>query len=160
MRVTRNVVVRPQHLQRRHSTSTPSTPFLAVMPLALILAFIWPFGKERKVDMLAGTDTPAAHGVVTIKSGRNGNTNLDIRVQALAKPTSLTPPQTVYVVWLQQPGEKPNNQGELKVGKKLNGELHFITPYKRFKIFITAEHDALIEVPQGPQALTADVAQT
>lgn len=132
-----------------------------LLPAVLCLAFMWPFngGGGKKIQMMAGTETPAAQATVTAQAGKNDNTELNIKAHALAQPSSLTPPANVYVVWIQPPGQSPKNLGELNVDNKLNGELHTETPYKRFSIFITAEKDAQIQEPQGPKVLSADVAQ-
>jgi hypothetical protein len=131
------------------------------LPALLCLAFFWPFngGGSKKIQMMAGNETPAAQATVTAQIGKNDNTELNIKAHALAQPSSLTPPANVYVVWVQPPGDSPKNLGELNVDNKLNGELHTETPYKRFSIFITAEKDAQVQQPQGPRILSADVAQ-
>lgn len=131
----------------------------AVLPLILGLVLIWPFGGGKNVKMMAGTDTPAAQGTINVRHGDNHNTKLDIKVHALAQPSSLHPPANVYVVWVQPPGQNPKNAGEIAVNNNLDGELKAVTPYKRFKVFITAEQNAQAESPQGPQVLSADVAQ-
>jgi len=143
---------------RPHFPSPSSTCYGIGAPLVLCLAFFWPFGGGTKVQMMSGTETPAAHGKITIKNGPNGNLDLGIKVEALAKPSSLTPAENVYVVWLQRPGELPHDMGELQVNDKLDGKLQSETPDRRFKIFITAEQNAQEQAPQGPQVLSADVA--
>jgi len=152
-------------LRRLHSPGTRGyvrgPNYLVFLPAVLCLAFIWPFngGGEKKIQMMAGNETPAAQATVTAQTGGNNNTELNIKVRELALPSSLTPPENVYVVWVQPPGQSPKNLGELKVDNKQNGNLHSETPYKRFTIFITAEKDAQIQEPQGPRVLSADVAR-
>lgn len=132
--------------------------FMSVLPLAFCLAFIWPFGGGgRTVQMMAGTETPAARGSVQINTGGNGNTTVDVKAHALATPSSLTPPENVYVVWIQPPGQAAQNQGQLMVGQHEDGELTARTPYKRFSVFITAEQNATAQTPEGPRVLSADV---
>lgn len=128
--------------------------------LVLGLALIWPFGGGgRKVQMMSGAQTPAAHGTVTITKSNNGNTALDLKVQSLAKPSSLNTPENAYVVWIQPPDKQPINEGELRVDKNLNGQIHTETPYKRFKLFITAEQNPEAQTPDGATVLSADIAQ-
>lgn len=136
--------------------------FLSVMPLVVALAFFWPFGggSGQKVQMMSGTLTPAAQGTITIRKGKNDNTAVNINTQNLAKPSSLTPAENVYVVWIQPPGQDAQNHGMLRVNKNLAGDLETETPYKRFKIFITAEQNAQIQMPQGPTVLSAEVSQS
>lgn len=109
--------------------------------------------------MMAGTPTPAARATITITTGNNGNEDLDIKAHALAVPSSLTPPENVYVVWIEPPGHEPQNHGELRVDQHLQGELQTETPYKRFSVFITAEQNAQEREPEGPKVLSADVEQ-
>ncbi|HTU40199.1 MAG TPA: hypothetical protein VMF10_00715 [Candidatus Aquilonibacter sp.] len=109
--------------------------------------------------MMAGTETPGAQATVTAQTSGNDNTDLNIKVHNLALPSSLTPAENVYVVWVQPPGESPKNLGELKVDNKQSGDLHTETPYKRFTIFVTAEKDPQVQQPQGPRVLSADVAR-
>lgn len=135
-----------------------SASCFGIAPLALAVAFVWPFGGGKTINMMAETQTPAAQGKVLVKTGHNGNLDLDIKTAALAAPSSLTPAENAYVVWLQPPGKDPQNLGELRVDKKLNGELHTVTPFKRFKIFITAEQNAQEQAPEGMQVLSATVA--
>jgi hypothetical protein len=66
---------------------------------------------------------PSAMGDVDVSKDKNGNAVVTLRVEHLAKPTMLTPPSTMYVVWFQQHGSNPENQGILKVGDDLRGQL-------------------------------------
>lgn len=128
--------------------------------LFLSLALYWPFGGGgRKVQMMAGTVNPAARATIFIRHSQNGNESLDIKAQSLAAPSSLTPPENAYVLWIQPPGQDPQNQGELRTGQHEGAELHTETAFKRFKIFITAEQNAQAQTPQGPSILSAEVAQ-
>jgi hypothetical protein len=132
----------------------------AFVPILLGCFLFWPFGSSKKVELMAGHETPAARGTLSVKVGPNKNTALDLKAHSLAHPSSLTPAENVYVVWVQPPGENPKNEGELRVDKNENGELHTEVPYKRFKVFITAEQDAQTQAPTGPHVLSADVQQS
>jgi hypothetical protein len=138
---------------RRHVT-LPS-----LVPLVLF-TLIWPFGGGgNKVHMMAGSATPAAQGTVIARMGSNNNIDVDLKVQSLASPSSLTPPANVYVVWIQPPDHNPQNHGQLSVSQNQNGELHTGTPYKRFQVFVTAEQNAQVQEPEGPKVLQADVSR-
>jgi hypothetical protein len=132
---------------------------IAFVPTLLGCLLFWPFGGSKKIDLMAGHETPGAHGTVSAKVGPNKNTKLDVKVYSLAQPNSLTPPENTYVLWVQPPGENPKNQGQLIVDKNENAQLHTEVPYKRFKVFITAEQNPQVQMPTGPQVLSADVAQ-
>lgn len=134
------------------------TRFLAFLPGVLALAFIWPFGGGwKKAHMMAGAQTPAARGTVEYKMGNNRNTELDIKVHSLSQPSALNPSENVYVVWLQPPGSAAKDEGQIKVSSNQQGELKTETPYKRFKIFVTAEENPQLQTPEGPTILSADV---
>ena len=144
--------------RREVPPAMPARLFAAV-PLLLCFAFIWPFGGGRQVQMMAGSTTPAANATINVKKGDNGNTALDIKAQALAPPSSLTPAENVYVVWIAPPDQAAQNHGQLRVNSHEQGELHTETPYKRFHVFVTAEQNAQVQEPMGPRILSADIAQ-
>jgi hypothetical protein len=131
-----------------------------VVPIFLSWLLFWGMGGSgsQKTPLMAGHDTPGARGTVSVKVGANMNTAVDLKVESLAQPDSLTPPANAYVVWIQPPGESPKNQGQIRVGVKENGELHTEVPYKRFKIFVTAEQNPQTQTPAGPQVLSGEIA--
>lgn len=133
--------------------------YTAVVPAVLGLMLFWPFNGvgAKKISMTPGKEDPAAHGTVAVKTGHNGNTKVDITTKALAQPSALTPPANTYVVWFQPPGQSPKDVGALRVDNKLNGKLDTVAPYRRFKVFITAENQRNITKPHGPRVLTANV---
>jgi hypothetical protein len=71
-----------------------------------------------------------------------------IEVSHLARPSTLTPAQTNYVVWIQARGREPENKGQLAVNDKLEGKLETTTPYEAFEIFVTAEGNH-VSAPEG-----------
>jgi hypothetical protein len=107
--------------------------------------------------MKAASIVPAAQGEVDVSKDKNGNIKLKIKVDHLAKPENLSPPQTVYVVWIQAPGGNPENQGQLKVDDKLKANFETAAPPKTFDLFITAEQDGLAHAPSGPEVLRATI---
>ncbi len=129
----------------------------SALPPVLALALIWPFGGGTQINLMPGSLTPGAQGTVNIKKGGNGNTKLDINVSALAQPGSLTPSENAYVVWIEPPGHPAQNIGRITVNKHEHGELHAETPYKRFKLVITAQHNAQAQMPNGNTILSGTV---
>ena len=111
----------------------------------------------KKFPMTAATIVPGARGVVEIDKDKNGNTRVNMEVQFLANPESLTPPATVYIVWLQEKDGSADNQGQLKVDKKLKANFKTITPAKSFDLFVTAERDSTIKAPSGAEVLRAAI---
>lgn len=133
--------------------------YIAFLPAIFMLALFWPIGGGNKVQMMAGKVTPGAQGIVTLTTTSNDNVKMDVKVQDLAKPTALTPPQSVYVLWIQPEGQPPHNEGEVKVDIKQSGQIHAQTSHNRFKVFITAEQSPEVKSPVGPEVLSADVVQ-
>ena len=100
---------------------------------------------------------PSAMGDADLTKDRNGNTNVSLRVEHLAKPTLLTPRANLYVVWFQEPGSEPENQGQLQVGNDLKGQLKTTTPLRNFDIFVTAETDPMVKTPSDQVVLRVTV---
>jgi hypothetical protein len=145
----------------RRGLPSRNTNFAALMPLIFCLALFWPFGGGGKnVRMTSGKQTPAAHGTVNVQTGNNGNTKLKIDVKDLAEPGALTPPENIYVVWVQPPGKTPRNEGALVVNKNLDGQLKTRTPFANFSLFVTAEKNTQVQKPQGPRVLSAYVSNS
>ena len=102
---------------------------------------------------------PGASGEVKSAKDKNGNTKFSVQVKHLANPSALTPPKSTYVIWIQQPGAAPESQGVLKVNKNLEGKFETSTADKRFDLWITAESDASLKAPSGPEVLRANNVQ-
>jgi hypothetical protein len=83
------------------------------------------------VQMMAGTVNPAAEGTINVSDSSNNNVKLDVKVQSLSNPSGLTPPENVYVLWVQPPGQPPQNQGEIKVDKTRKDKF---TPKRRLSV--------------------------
>lgn len=103
------------------------------------------------------TLVPAAQGRVQVSRDQNGNIVCQLSVKHLARPASLTPPRNTYVVWIQSDSAAPQSQGELRVTQNLQGQMRFITTLPRFDLFITAENNARVTAPTGPEVLRASV---
>lgn len=125
---------------------------LAVMSAALVHA-------AKKFPLTAASIVPAAKGSVEIGKDRNGNTEVELKVEHLANPTSLSPSQAHYIVWLQGKGSGPENQGELKVNGNLEGSFKTVTPRKNFDVFVTGENDSTVKSPSGPEVLRTTVSR-
>ena len=113
----------------------------------------------KKYPMTASSTVPAARGQVDIDKDKNGNTRVNVSVEHLANPQNLTPPATVYVVWLQDRGGNPENQGQLKVDKNLKASFETVTASKGFDLFVTGERDYGAKAPSGPEVLRAAIQQ-
>lgn len=140
--------------------TTQNRGFLAAaLPLMFALAFIWPFGGGgTKVQMTPNANqTPAAQGTITVSSGNNNNTRIEVKVKNLAPASSLRNPSEVYVVWIQPENQSPKNEGQIDVGSNRSGELKTETAFKHFKVFITPEKKPTVTEPTGPHVLNATV---
>ena len=113
----------------------------------------------KKFPLTATSIVPAAKGSVELGKDRNGNTEMKMKVEHLANPTSLSPSQASYIVWLQDKGSGPENQGELKVNGKLEGTFQTVTRRKNFDIFVTGENDGTVKSPSGPEVLRTSVSR-
>jgi|HubBroStandDraft_5_1064220.scaffolds.fasta_scaffold633596_1 hypothetical protein len=100
---------------------------------------------------------PSAMGDIDLTHDRNGNGIVNVRVEHLAKPAMLTPPSTMYVVWFQQPGSDPENEGQLQVDNGLRGQLRTTTPLHNFDVFITAETDPTVRTPSDAVVLRGTI---
>jgi hypothetical protein len=148
-------VVTPPQMEKGKSNSMRkfgSIITLAVVSAALVYA-------AKKYPLTAASIVPAARGSVEIGKDRNGNTEVKLKVEHLAKSTSLSPSQANYIVWLQDKGSGPENQGELKVNGKLEGTFQTVTPRKNFDLFVTGENDGTVKSPSGPEVLRTSVSR-
>lgn len=121
-----------------------------------LLGFAIGCGRKH-VNMSPASSVPAASATATLTHDSNGNTIVDLKVKNLAKPENLTPPKSVYVVWIQPRGGEPIKQGELRVNDKLQGEFKAPTTNKTFDIFVTAEDSANVDHPTGQEVLRQTV---
>ena len=111
-----------------------------------------------KYKMTNTSVAPAARGQAEVSiDKKNGNTKVTIKVEHLAPPENLSPSKSGYLVWYQEPGSNPESQGRLKTDKNLEGSFRNTTVYKNFDLWITAESDATVKAPEGPEVLRTTV---
>jgi hypothetical protein len=104
-------------------------------------------GLAKTYHMTSMTIVPGAAAEVNVANEKNGNIQIDVKAQHLAKPGLLTPPATSYVVWFQQEGSDAQSQGQLRIGDDLKGELKSTTTLNNFNVIITAETDSATKFP-------------
>jgi hypothetical protein len=114
--------------------------------LMSIMAFLFS-ACAQKITFLNSAVVPSAEGTVAIKKGNNNNYNIDLNVKRLAEPGRLTPPKTVYVVWMETAERGVQNIGQLSTSTStfsnmLSSSLKTVSPHKPTGFFITAEDDA------------------
>jgi len=110
----------------------------------------------KTYTMQTSTLEPGAVAKLDVKAN-TGNTEMDLKVEHLAKPSLLSQPASNYVVWVQQPDHEAINEGLLRVDDNLKGEVKATTTATRFMVFVTAEDDAKAETPSQRVVLRADV---
>jgi hypothetical protein len=127
--------------------------------LTILIAMLVIGAAAKKFPMAAGSIVPAATGEIDVSKDDNGNTRYTIGVKHLADPAKLTPPKSVYLVWLQPRGEQPQKAGQLTVGDEMKGEFKGTTPLRDFEVFVTAEDGATVETPSGDPVLRAAISR-
>jgi len=130
--------------------------------LALLCAVVLAVGTvgwAKTYHMSATNIVPGAAAELNVEKEKNGNVQVVVNVKHLAKPGLLTPPANSYVVWFQQQGSAPQNQGELKIGNDLKGELKSTTSLVNFNVFVTGETDPRTKTPSNQLVLQATVQQ-
>ncbi len=126
--------------------------------LLVSLLAIWPFSGGKEYRMTADSTVPAASGTVQVQTDKdNGNMKLDIKVNHLAHPSTLTPSENTYIVWVRANGGEAVKQGAIGVDNNLKGELKVVTTSKDFNVFITAEQSDSVVAPSGVRLLQTHV---
>ena len=110
---------------------------------------------DKKVKFTISPSVPAATAKGKVGKDRNGNTTVKFEVRKLALPGKLTPARKFYVVWIQPPGQMPENRGRLTLNKRLIGKKTVTTPHRKFDIFITAEDTITGTFPAGEEVMRA-----
>lgn len=126
--------------------------------VTIALLAVWPFSSGKEYRMTGSSSVPAAMGTVKVEKDKdNGNTKLDIKVDHLAKPSSLSPPANNYIVWVRPRDGEAVKQGAIGVDNDLKGELKVVTTSKEFDLFITAEQSETVSTPSGQEVLKTHV---
>jgi hypothetical protein len=129
--------------------------FAVVCGAVLVVATM---GWAKTYHMTAMQIVPGAAADVHVDK-KNGNLQVEISAKHLAKPEMLTPPASTYVVWFQEEGSIPQNQGELKIGSDLKGQIKATTTLQNFRVFITGETDSHARMPSDQVVLRTIVKQ-
>lgn len=126
--------------------------------LAIALLAIWPLASGKEYRMTSAAGVPAATGTVKAQNAKdNGNVKLDIKVDHLARPSSLTPSANSYLVWIRPNGGEAFKQGAIGVDQNLSGELKLETVSRDFDVFITAEQSDGVTSPSSVEVLRTHV---
>lgn len=124
---------------------------------SLVFAAVTTVGCATRVEFPVSSTVPAAVAKVKITEDDNGNSIVRLRVEHLAPPERLSPPRSLYVVWLVLPDTSASNLGALRVDKNLEGELRTVTAHKEFRLIVTAEDSSQVPRPGHHIILTTDL---
>jgi hypothetical protein len=131
--------------------------------LLVIILFVMAvlYSCAKKIPFETSTVVPAAEGWVKVKKEKNNNYQVELRVMRLADPKRLTPPKSIYVVWIETEQNGLKNIGQLRtsgslLSNSLKSSLQTLTPYKPIAFFITAEDNIHIEYPDSQVVLKTD----
>lgn len=102
---------------------------------------------SRKVAFPISTVLPAAQATVSVKTDKNNNYAVELKVKNMAGPERLTPARNAYVVWMETAQSGTKNLGQLSINRKLEGELKTTTPFRPTRFIITAEDNAATTFP-------------
>jgi hypothetical protein len=130
--------------------------YFPVLVCAAVLALA-PAGYAKTYPMTASSVLPGATAQLQVAKEKDGNIQLEVKANGMAKPGRLTPSANTYVVWVQQEGSQAKSQGELKVGNNHKGDLKAATTFHTFNVFVTAETDSQTKIPSEQVVLTATV---
>lgn len=139
---------------------TDKFSFLKLSILPVILAFALIFSScARKMSFGVSSVVPAAQGTVKVKTDKNKNYSINIKIKNLAPADRLTPSKKTYVVWMVTTENVTKNIGQLKssskfLSKNLKASLSTVTALKPDYFFITGEDDAQTLYPGFPVVLT------
>jgi len=115
----------------------------------------------KKVGFLSSSIVPAARGYVKVKRDINGNYLIQVKISNLAEVNRLQPSKQTYVVWMITDREITVNTGQINssttfLSTKLKASFKKVSTSKPIKIFITAEEDAITQIPNEQVILTTD----
>src|ERR1700726_5061077 len=133
--------------------------FYRLVLLCGVVLVMTTVGWAKTYHMTSMKEVPAAAGEVDVAKEKNGNMQVHVQVEHLAKPGMLTPSANTYVVWLQEEGSPAQSQGEMKVGNLLKGDIDWPTVLTKYIVFITADIDSHTKTPSDQVVLRATVQQ-
>ncbi len=115
----------------------------------------------KKIAFLTSSVVPAARGDVKVNKDKNMNYVIQVHISELAEVSRLSPPKQSYVIWMVTDQNITKNIGKIdsKMGglsKQLSASFETVSAFKPNKIFITAEDDASVQLPNSQIILSTD----
>ena len=115
-----------------------------------------PLACATEIPFLPSTASPAATGRVNANLDDNGNSWVELRLEHLAMPGTLSPPRATYVVWAESNFGRQILLGRLAVGDDRSAEWEGTVPFEKFRMLVTAEDLAWPERPREPYVVQTD----
>lgn len=101
---------------------------------------------------------PAATAVAKADTTKSDNTSVNLKLEHMAEPQKVDPNATAYVLWAKPiNAAQPQNLGGIKVGEDLSGDIQTLTPFKNFRLFVTAEPNPQVLAPTSEPLLWTDI---
>ena len=130
-----------QHLNRIIFRLT----FVAILVIAL-------GSCARKIAFNSSPVVPGAEGKVKVDRDKNNNYNIELDINRLAEANKLTPPKSMYVVWMETESNGTKNLGRMNTRNSLfsnnvSSSLKTVSPFKPKRIFVTAEDTETLQYP-------------
>lgn len=97
--------------------------------IVLIFALVALSSCASKLNFPVSNITPGADISVKIKKDNNGNSEINLSSRYLTSPDRLTPPRTVYLVWLQTEANGLINLGQLETDSSTKASFRTVTAY-------------------------------
>jgi len=133
-----------------------------IITVALMALVTWAFNScAKKTDFLTSAVVPAARGFVKVKQDNNKNYAIQIHITDLAEVERLDSLKLSYVAWIETDKDRYENIGQLKsssggFSKQYKANLETVSSFQPLKVFITAEDDINVQIPDRRVVLTTD----
>ncbi len=137
------------------SAGRRSLTHLTVGPLAAA-ALGAALACRTPIPFLPSTASPAAAGQVHAKIDDNGNSWVELELEHLALPATLTPPRATYVLWAESQFGRQVLLGRIHVEDDRSAVWEGTVPFDKFRMLLTAEDIAWPERPREPYVVQTD----
>ena len=127
--------------------------FLGFLTVMIMLPFSL---QAQKIPFVQSSVAPAAEGYVKIRTDRNNNNIIKIRIKNLAEIERLDPAMKTFVVWMVTDRDSTDNIGRIHSSNRLNVSFEAVSSFQPIKIYITAEENENTQVPSEKIVLTTD----
>jgi hypothetical protein len=131
---------------------------LGILVVIMIISFT---SCSKKIPFSTSSVVPAAKGYVKVKSDKNKNFVIKLKVTDLAEVERLGTSKLTYVAWIETDQGDMKNLGQLNsstsfLSKRHRASLKTISSFTPIKIFITSEYDINVEFPGNQVVLTTE----